>query len=182
MFALLSRLKRTIGEQVRSCESWGQKHSLWSHLGCVSFGGNGVSQGSQGALASLGSKWHSCSCCLFSASTSQEAGSYLKNVFKCSTPDTSVAASCTIPIIGVILKMCTCVLSRVQLVATSCPPDSPVHRILQARRLEWVAISSSRESSWSRDRTRSPVSPTLAGRFFTSKLPGKPNYENQIPY
>ena len=37
---------------------------------------------------------------------------------------------------------------------TDCsPPDSSVHRILQPRILEWVAISSSRESSWSRDQT-----------------------------
>ena len=33
------------------------------------------------------------------------------------------------------------------------PPGSPVHRILQARILEWVAISSSRRSSWPRDST-----------------------------
>ena len=33
------------------------------------------------------------------------------------------------------------------------PPGSSVHGILQARVLEWIAISFSRESSWSRDRT-----------------------------
>ena len=33
---------------------------------------------------------------------------------------------------------------------------SPVHRILQARILEWVAIFSSRGSSWPRDQTGSP--------------------------
>ena len=33
------------------------------------------------------------------------------------------------------------------------PPDSSVHGILQARTLEWVAISFSRGSSWPRDRT-----------------------------
>ena len=33
------------------------------------------------------------------------------------------------------------------------PPGSSVHGILQARILEWVAISSSRESSWPRDWT-----------------------------
>ena len=36
------------------------------------------------------------------------------------------------------------------------PPGSSVHGILQARRLEWVAISFSRGSFWPRDRT--PVS------------------------
>ena len=44
-------------------------------------------------------------------------------------------------------------------------PGSSAHRILQARVLEWVAMSSSRGSSRPRDRTRSPA---LAGVFFTS--------------
>ena len=44
------------------------------------------------------------------------------------------------------------------------PPGSSVHGILQARILEWVAISFSRESSWPRDPMQ--VSCT-AGRFFT---------------
>ena len=44
------------------------------------------------------------------------------------------------------------------------PPGSSVRGILQARILEWVAISFSRESSQPRDRTR--VS-HIAGRFFT---------------
>ena len=36
---------------------------------------------------------------------------------------------------------------------TDCsPPDSPLHGIFQARILEWVAISSSRRSSWPKDR------------------------------
>ena len=60
------------------------------------------------------------------------------------------------------------------LVAQSCPtlcdpmvcspPGSSVHGILQARILEWVAMPSSRGSSWVKDQTR--VSCT-AGRFFT---------------
>ena len=60
------------------------------------------------------------------------------------------------------------------LVAQSCPtpcnpmdfspPDSSVYGILQARILEWTAISFSRGSSWPRDQTW--VSCT-AGRFFT---------------
>ena len=33
-------------------------------------------------------------------------------------------------------------------------PDSPVHKILQARILEWVAMPASRESFWLRDQTR----------------------------
>ena len=59
--------------------------------------------------------------------------------------------------------VCVCVYSCmclvVQLWLTLCnhmdwnPPGSSVHGILQARILEWVAISSSRESSQPRDRT-----------------------------
>ena len=45
------------------------------------------------------------------------------------------------------------------------PPGSYVHRILQARILEWVAISSSRGSSQLRDRPRVSCA---AGRFFTT--------------
>ena len=44
------------------------------------------------------------------------------------------------------------------------PPGSSVHGILQARILEWVAMPSSRESSWPRDKTRISC---IAGRFFT---------------
>ena len=49
-----------------------------------------------------------------------------------------------------------CPLSHVQLFATpmGCsPPGSSVHGNFQVRILEWVAISSSRRSSWPRDRT-----------------------------
>ena len=42
--------------------------------------------------------------------------------------------------------------------------QAPLHGIFQARMLEWVAISFSRVSSWSKDQTQ--VSCT-AGRFFT---------------
>ena len=45
----------------------------------------------------------------------------------------------------------------------SSPPGSSVHGILQARILEWVAISFFREASWLRDRTQ--VS-RIAGRRF----------------
>ena len=44
------------------------------------------------------------------------------------------------------------------------PPGSSVHGIFQARILEWLAISFSRGSSWSRDRTQ--VS-RIEGRLFT---------------
>ena len=60
-------------------------------------------------------------------------------------------------------------------VAQSCPSlcypmDYTVHRILQARILEWVAISFSRGSSQPRDRTQ--VS-HIAGGFFTSWATGE---------
>ena len=68
-------------------------------------------------------------------------------------------------------------LSRVRLCdSMDCsPPGSSVHGILQARILEWVAISFPRGSSRPRDRTH--VSHT-AGRRFTSEPPGKPNVGN----
>ena len=40
--------------------------------------------------------------------------------------------------------------------------------ILQARILEWVARPSSRGSSSSRIEPKTPMSPALAGRFFTT--------------
>ena len=52
---------------------------------------------------------------------------------------------------------------------SSSPPGSSVHGILQARTREWVAMSSSRGTSRSKDRTQiSYISPSLAGRFFTT--------------
>ena len=76
--------------------------------------------------------------------------------------------------------VCVCVCVCV-LVAQSCPtlwdpmdyslPGSPVHGILQARILEWVAIPFSRGSSWPRDQTW--VSWTT-GRFFTVWATRKP--------
>ena len=50
------------------------------------------------------------------------------------------------------------------------PPGSSVYGILQARILEWVAISFSRESFWPRDWT--PVS-CITGRFITVWAIGK---------
>ena len=44
------------------------------------------------------------------------------------------------------------------------PPGCSSHGILQARRLEWAAITFSRGSSQPRDRT---LVPCIAGRFFT---------------
>ena len=70
-------------------------------------------------------------------------------------------------------KQCLITILKVK-VSQSCPtlcdpmdcnlPGSSVHGILQARTLEWVAVSFSRESSQPRDRTQ--VS-RIAGGFFT---------------
>ena len=46
------------------------------------------------------------------------------------------------------------------------PPGSSIHRILQARILEWVAVPSSKGSSQPRDRATSLLSPALASGFF----------------
>ena len=51
-------------------------------------------------------------------------------------------------------------------------PVSSVHRILQARILEWVAIPFSRGSL--PDPDMKPRSPAVAGRSFTIQPPGKP--------
>ena len=63
-------------------------------------------------------------------------------------------------------------LSRVRLFASvDCsPPGSSVHGILQARILEWVAISFSRGSSRPRDWTQVSC---IAGRCLTPEPPGK---------
>ena len=53
-------------------------------------------------------------------------------------------------------------------------PGSSVHGILQTRILEWAAISASRELPHPEIELESPVTPALAGRFFTTEPPGKP--------
>ena len=47
------------------------------------------------------------------------------------------------------------------------PPGSSVHRILQARILEWVAMPSSRGSSWPKDQIHASCISSIAVRFFT---------------
>ena len=50
-------------------------------------------------------------------------------------------------------------------------PGFSIHGIVQARVLEWVAISFSRGSSWHRNQTRSPA---LQADALPSEPPGKP--------
>ena len=69
-------------------------------------------------------------------------------------------------------------LQFVRLVVQSCPtlcdpmecnlPGSSVHGILQARTLEWVAISSSRDLPDLGIEPMSFMSPAMAGGFFTT--------------
>ena len=79
--------------------------------------------------------------------------------------------------------MCVCVCVSCQAVSNSLQlmdcslPGSFVHRILQARILDWVAIPFSRGSSWPREWTQ--VS-GIAGRSFSflpSEPPGKPSHD-----
>ena len=74
------------------------------------------------------------------------------------------------------LLVCVCVQSLYSCTTLCSPMDCSMpgfssHGVFQARILEGVAISFSRESSWSRDWTH--VS-WVAGKFFTSEPPGKP--------
>ena len=70
-----------------------------------------------------------------------------------------------------------CVCSVAEFCPTLCDPmdcsssGSTVHRISQARMLEWVSVSYSRGPSW----PESPVAPALAGEFFTTVPPGEPS-------
>ena len=70
--------------------------------------------------------------------------------------------------------LCVHVLSHVQLFVTpqTVACGTPLHGIFPARILEWLAISFSRGSSWPRDWTRVSCVSFIAGRFFTTKLPG----------
>ena len=81
--------------------------------------------------------------------------------------------------------VCACVLSyfsHVRLLGTqwtTVARQAPLSMgILQARILEWVAISSSRGSSWPRDQTQSLMSPALAGGVFTTSASWEAPYGN----
>ena len=54
------------------------------------------------------------------------------------------------------------------------PPGSSIHEISQARILEWVVVSFSRRSSyWEKSAPQIHIC-SIAGEFFTTELPGKP--------
>ena len=75
-----------------------------------------------------------------------------------------------------------CVCSVVWLCPILCnpmdinPPGSSVHGIFKARILEWVANSSSRRSSWLRDRIHISCVCCIISGFFTAESLGKPPY------
>ena len=70
------------------------------------------------------------------------------------------------------MRACSVVSDSLQPMGSS-PPGSSVHGILQAKILEWVAVSFSRGSSWPRDQTHISCVSWLAGRFFTTVPPGR---------
>ena len=60
------------------------------------------------------------------------------------------------------------------------PSGSSVHGIAQARILEWVAISSSRGSSWPRSQIHISSISYTGRQIFTTEPPGKPLWRNNI--
>ena len=85
-----------------------------------------------------------------------------------------------IPLLG--LKHCACLVTQSCL--TLCDPmdyiaplGSSVYGFFQGRILEWIAISSSRESSQPRDQTRISCVSCIAGGFFTHGATGEAKTE-----
>ena len=76
------------------------------------------------------------------------------------------------------VHVCACV--HAQLYLTFCnsmdcsPPGSSVYGISQARILEWLPFPTPGDLPKAGIETASPVSPVLAGGYFTTMLPGKP--------
>ena len=81
--------------------------------------------------------------------------------------------------------VCVCVCGWVCSVAQSCStlcnpmdcrlPGSSVHGISWARILEWVPFLTPGDLPDPGIKPASPTSPALAGRFFNTEPPGKPN-------
>ena len=88
-------------------------------------------------------------------------------------PGVRVCVCVCVCVVCVCAQSCLCVqLCLILCHPVNCsPPGSSVQGISQARILEWVAISSSRGSSWPRDWSHSSC---LAGGFSTTEPLGKP--------
>ena len=71
-----------------------------------------------------------------------------------------------------------CIVTLCATLWTVTPRGPSVNEILQVRTLEWVAIPSSRESSWL-TQGWTCVS-CIAGRFFKAEPPGKPLCINKL--
>ena len=86
---------------------------------------------------------------------------------------------CACVCVCVCVCVCACVLSCTKsrwlfaTLWTIARQDPLFVEFFQARILEWVAISYSRESSWPRDQTCISCVSALAGGFFTTEPPGK---------
>ena len=94
----------------------------------------------------------------------------LKMLFKMRT--SAILVNCSVFLsLSYVCCCCLVVESCLTLLSPHEPPGFSVHGISQARILEWFAISFSRGSS---NPGIEPVSPALAGRFFTTEPPGKP--------
>ena len=73
--------------------------------------------------------------------------------------------------------MCVCVFSHVWLFVTLWTVACQAPLSMGFSKQEYwsgLPFPPPRESSWPRHRSTSPVSPALAGRFFTTEPPGKP--------
>ena len=55
-------------------------------------------------------------------------------------------------------------------------------RLFQAKILEWVAMPTSKGSSWPKDQTCISCVSCIKGRFFTADPPGKPETQRELPY
>ena len=85
--------------------------------------------------------------------------------------------------IHICVCVCTCMHAKLlQFCLTFCDPmdcslpGSSLHRILQVRILEWVAMLPPRDLTHPGIDPVSLTSSVLAGRFFTTRSPGKPIY------
>ena len=84
------------------------------------------------------------------------------------------------------IPVCAFCVQMLQSCSTLCDPmdhsslGSSVHGVLQARILKWVAMPSSRGSSWRWDWTGVSCISCIAGRFFTREPAGKPRNDPQI--